>query len=65
MKLNLIIGHPRTYLIQSTVTYLSFATASKLFAATICYPYQLMRTRLQDQYQEYEGLLDVVKKTWK
>jgi solute carrier family 25 folate transporter 32 len=48
-----------------TVEYLSFAALSKLFAASITYPYQVMRARLQDQYSDYRGLWDVVGKTWR
>ena len=48
-----------------TVEYLSFAALSKLFAASITYPYQVMRARLQDQYTDYRGLWDVVGKTWR
>lgn len=48
-----------------TMEYLSFAALSKLFAASITYPYQVMRARLQDQYTDYMGLWDVVTKTWR
>lgn len=48
-----------------TLEYLSFAALSKLFAASITYPYQVVRARLQDQHNTYTGLLDVVKKTWR
>lgn len=48
-----------------TLEYLSFAALSKLFAASITYPYQVMRARLQDQYTDYTGLWDVVSKTWR
>lgn len=46
-----------------TTEYLSFAAVSKLFAATITYPYQVLRARLQDQHNTYTGLTDVFKKT--
>ena len=48
-----------------TTEYLSFAALSKLFAASITYPYQVVRARLQDQQSTYTGLLDVVKRTWR
>ncbi|XP_035231559.1 LOW QUALITY PROTEIN: mitochondrial folate transporter/carrier-like [Stegodyphus dumicola] len=48
-----------------TNQYLSFAALSKLFAASVTYPYQVIRARLQDQYKEYSGVLEVIKKTWR
>lgn len=48
-----------------TVDYLSMAALSKLFAASITYPYQVVRARLQDQHTNYTGLLDVIKRTWR
>lgn len=48
-----------------TVQYLSMAALSKLFAASITYPYQVVRARLQDQHTTYTGLLDVVRRTWR
>ncbi|RWS11821.1 mitochondrial folate transporter/carrier-like protein [Dinothrombium tinctorium] len=48
-----------------TFEYLSFAALSKLFAASITYPYQVVRARLQDQHNEYKGLIDVIRKTWR
>ncbi|GAB6027093.1 hypothetical protein CHUAL_013815 [Chamberlinius hualienensis] len=48
-----------------TVEYLSFAAISKLFAASVTYPYQVIRARLQDQHSVYTGAWDVVKKTWR
>lgn len=48
-----------------TLEYLSFAAVSKLFAASITYPYQVLRARLQDQHSTYDGLMDAFRKTWR
>ncbi|CAL1262629.1 unnamed protein product [Larinioides sclopetarius] len=48
-----------------TFQYLSFAAMSKLFAASVTYPYQVIRARLQDQYKEYSGVLEVIRRTWR
>jgi len=48
-----------------TVQYLSFAALSKLFAASVTYPYQVVRARLQDQHKEYSGVFPVMKNTWR
>ena len=49
----------------STGAYLSCAAMSKLFAAVITYPYQVVRARLQDQYGNYHGMTDVIRRTWR
>lgn len=41
------------------------AGSSKLLAASITYPYQVIRARLQDQYVNYNGTIDVIFKIWK
>ena len=48
-----------------TLQYLTCAAVSKLLAACITYPYQVVRARLQDQHVKYDGLMDVVKRTWR
>ncbi|KAH7972317.1 mitochondrial folate transporter/carrier [Rhipicephalus sanguineus] len=48
-----------------TFEYLTFAALSKLLSASVTYPYQLMRARLQDQHQNYEGLKEVVMRTFR
>ena len=45
--------------------YLGFAATSKLIAASVTYPYQVIRARLQDQYHTYGGSMDCVRQTWR
>jgi len=46
-----------------TTEYLCFAALSKIFAASITYPYQVIRARLQDQHRHYNGAMDVIGQT--
>lgn len=39
--------------------YILFAATSKMFAACLTYPYQVIRSRLQDQHRSYNGVIDV------
>ncbi|GAU87901.1 hypothetical protein RvY_00689 [Ramazzottius varieornatus] len=48
-----------------TFEYLSYAAISKLVAATTTYPYQVVRARIQDQHKHYNGIFDVIKRTWR
>ena len=52
-------------LFQNSGEYLTFAAISKIFAASITYPYQVVRARLQDQHRSYKGVMDVVLQTWR
>ncbi|XP_022710153.1 mitochondrial folate transporter/carrier-like isoform X1 [Varroa jacobsoni] len=47
----------------TTKEYLIFAAISKLIAAAVTYPQQLIRARLQDQHVQYSGFLEVVRRT--
>ncbi|XP_056154864.1 solute carrier family 25 member 32a [Lampris incognitus] len=44
--------------------YITMAAMSKMCAVAATYPYQVVRTRLQDQHNNYSGLMDVVTRTW-
>lgn len=46
-----------------TFHYLTCAALSKLLAASITYPCQVLRARLQDQHVNYTGVVDVFKRT--
>ncbi|KAK7886489.1 hypothetical protein WMY93_026110 [Mugilogobius chulae] len=49
----------------SALEYITMAALSKLFAAATTYPYQVVRARLQDQHNKYNGVIDVVRRTWR
>nr|XP_023025101.1 mitochondrial folate transporter/carrier-like [Leptinotarsa decemlineata] len=46
-----------------TVEYLTFAATSKLVAAAMTYPYQVVRARLQNQHYSYDGAWHCVNQT--
>jgi len=48
-----------------TAEYLTFAALSKLTAAFLTYPYQVVRTRLQNTDTKYSGSLDCIGKIFK
>ncbi|XP_064194115.1 solute carrier family 25 member 32-like [Anguilla rostrata] len=45
--------------------YITMAAFSKIFAVATTYPYQVVRARLQDQHNKYNGATDVIKRTWR
>jgi solute carrier family 25 (mitochondrial folate transporter), member 32 len=51
----------------SNIDFLSLSAASKIFAGSITYPYQVVRARLQtyDAGKRYQGAWDVVRKVWR
>lgn len=48
-----------------TLEYISFAALSKVIAAASTYPYQVVRTRLQNQHLSYTGSINCIQMTWK
>ncbi len=45
--------------------YSIFSSLSKILAVACTFPFQLVRTRLQDQHQNYKSLTEVITKTYK
>ncbi|XP_046363035.1 mitochondrial folate transporter/carrier-like isoform X1 [Haliotis rufescens] len=45
--------------------YVVFAALSKMFAASTTYPYQVLRSRIQDQHREYGGIRDIIRQIFK
>lgn len=51
--------------LQGPMEYITFAAISKMFAVTLTYPYQVVRSRLQEQHRQYSGVINVVSETWR
>jgi len=49
----------------SSSEYICFAVISKLCASVTTYPYQVVRTRLQDHHHNYCGTWDCIQTMWK
>ena len=49
--------------LQGPMEYITFAAISKMFAVTLTYPYQVVRSRLQEQHRQYSGVINVVSET--
>nr|CTP80736.1 Bm4726 [Brugia malayi] len=51
--------------ILSTVDCLVYSAVSKVISTTITFPYQVLRTRLQDHHAQYNGIYDLISKTYR
>jgi solute carrier family 25 folate transporter 32 len=49
--------------LQGTFDYLAFSSLSKMQSTLLTFPYQVLRTRLQDQHSQYSGLVDCTLRT--
>ncbi|XP_051792052.1 mitochondrial folate transporter/carrier isoform X2 [Erpetoichthys calabaricus] len=56
-------GIPGLY--RNSFEYITMAGFSKIFAVSATYPYQVVRARLQDQHNNYMGMVDVIRRTWR
>uniref|UniRef100_A0A915K346 Mitochondrial carrier protein n=1 Tax=Romanomermis culicivorax TaxID=13658 RepID=A0A915K346_ROMCU len=51
--------------LKGPILHVACAALSKMFAASVTYPYQVVRTRLQDHHVQYTGIKDVIFTTWR
>ncbi|VDP18166.1 unnamed protein product [Onchocerca flexuosa] len=58
------LGLPANHILN-TVDCLVYSAASKIIATTITFPYQVLRTRLQDHHAKYIGIFDLISKTYR
>eukprot|EP01088_Endostelium_zonatum_P002122 TRINITY_DN12569_c0_g1_i1.p1 TRINITY_DN12569_c0_g1~~TRINITY_DN12569_c0_g1_i1.p1 ORF type:complete len:302 (-),score=45.02 TRINITY_DN12569_c0_g1_i1:54-959(-) len=50
---------------MSTIHFLTMGSLSKVFASVVTYPYQVVRSRLQERPPKYEGVVDCCVRSWK
>uniref|UniRef100_A0A8C4XFD6 Solute carrier family 25 member 32 n=1 Tax=Erpetoichthys calabaricus TaxID=27687 RepID=A0A8C4XFD6_ERPCA len=55
----------RSLPLDNSFEYITMAGFSKIFAVSATYPYQVVRARLQDQHNNYMGMVDVIRRTWR
>ncbi|VDK88747.1 unnamed protein product [Onchocerca ochengi] len=58
------LGLPANHILN-TVDCLVYSAASKVIATTMTFPYQVLRTRLQDHHAKYTGIFDLISKTYR
>ncbi|CAG9539812.1 unnamed protein product [Cercopithifilaria johnstoni] len=58
------LGLPADHTLGS-VDCLVYSALSKVISTTITFPYQVQRTRLQDHHAKYNGICDLISKTYR